>query len=134
MPPAADNSLIFSFGKSDKLKSPFIIESLLHLKNVEFQHPIKCYYKIIESSSDKNVVKAAFSVPKKKQKLAVNRNRIKRILVEAYRTQFREILLTKLNNKTTLTLFFVFIGKEMPTFQTVNRSMKIILEKISNFS
>lgn len=69
-------------------------------------------------------------VGKKHFKRAVDRNRIKRLIREAYRTQklpLKELALTK---GVTLKLFFIFTGKELPAFNDMEQTMSIILKKL----
>ena len=72
---------------------------------------------------------AGFTVPKKFFKHAVQRNRIKRLMREAYRlnkTAFYEKLTT---GKQQMALMFVFKGKAMPDYETVT---KVILACLKN--
>ncbi|MDH6313862.1 ribonuclease P protein component [Parabacteroides sp. PFB2-10] len=74
------------------------------------------------------------SVPKKKFKRAVKRNRIKRLVRENYRLQ-KEPLIASLEEKDKhLLVAFLFIDQEEPTFQSTGKAMskaiRILQEKI----
>lgn len=59
------------------------------------------------------------SVPKKKFKRAVKRNRIKRLIREAYRLN-KHLLLESLRAKEKgLLIGFLFVGNELPEWKTV---------------
>ncbi len=68
---------------------------------------------------EKETLKLLISVPKKNIPLAVNRNRIKRLIREAYRHHYETLeQLLKGQNKHFL-LAFIFFGKEVPSSSDV---------------
>lgn len=69
---------------------------------------------------DSNESKFVFAVSKKKFKRAVDRNRIKRLMREVVRKE-------KINGKN---IAFIFIGKELPTYNEVEKSIKSIINAI----
>jgi len=72
-------------------------------------------------------LQAAFSVSKKKFKRAVDRNKIKRLMRESYRTQ-RSIFenLLKTHNKQVVVVF-VFTFTKVPDFKEIKQIMWTIL-------
>lgn len=68
---------------------------------------------------------------KKYFKKAVDRNRIKRLTREAYRLQ-KETLQAALQQKADkeLRVFFIFIGKEMPQYQTLSTKVEAVLRRL----
>lgn len=72
----------------------------------------------------------AFTASKKNFKRAVHRNRIKRLLRNAYRLNKHIIYNTNTNKQ--LALFIIYIGKELPEYNTLETAMKKGLQKISN--
>ncbi len=69
------------------------------------------------------------SVPKKRFKRAVKRNRVKRLVREAYRLNKHELdaQLIGLN----INIAFVFLESELPTQKTITRAVLAALQRIS---
>lgn len=63
------------------------------------------------------------SVPKKKFKQAVKRNRIKRLIREAYRLNKQGLLQNLQEKKKGLLIGFLFVGKELPDWQLVETAV-----------
>jgi ribonuclease P protein component len=130
MPHAADNKPNNSFPKHDKLKSSLTIEKLYGTHQFVLSHPLKCYFLFSETTEDKSSVRVAFSAPKKIFKNAVDRNTLKRRMREAYRINYKNILEQFINQKDKqLQLLFIYIGKEVANYKSIEKSMQIILHK-----
>ena len=71
--------------------------------------------------------KAGFAVAKRNFKSAVTRNKIKRLMREAYRLQKQEI---QGQNKKTFTLLFLYIGKDVASFKTIDKAVLGALKKL----
>lgn len=63
-------------------------------------------------------------------KKAIERNRVKRILREAYRLQKLPLQQHLKEENRSLALFFIYTGKELPVFAEVYDRMGIILQKL----
>ena len=72
-----------------------------------------------------------FSVPKKRFKRAVKRNRLKRLMREAYR-QNKEILTeTAINHQMTIEIAVSYVSEELVDFETMQSKMVSALNKIA---
>ena len=74
-------------------------------------------------------------VSKKYFKKAVDRNRIKRLIREAYRLQKGELLKAVSSKKPScLRLFFIYTAKELPDFELVKQKVSEALVRLQSIS
>ncbi len=77
-----------------------------------------------------NILQAAFSVSSKNFKKAVERNRIKRLMREAYRLQ-KNALQTELSaHQKSIVLFFIYTNKTMPDYKIIFEKTNIALMRL----
>ena len=77
------------------------------------------------------VLQFGVTVSKKHFKKAVHRNRIKRLVREAYRTQKLPLQqLLKEKQPATLKLFVIYTGKELPDYYLIRTKVAAILERL----
>ncbi len=111
----------YTLSKNEKLKSKKAIEKLFTEGESFVQYPIRVVFIKNESISINQV---AFSVSKKNFKLAVDRNKIKRLMREAYR-------LNKHNLESKgFHLLFIYTHRKIKSFIMIETSIKIILKTI----
>lgn len=115
----------YRFSKQEKLKSRKVIDKLFSDRKSYTKYPLKVFFLPQEHEE---VHRAAFSVPKRNYKLAVDRNRIKRQIRETYRLHK-----TIINNNTQqkYAMLFLYIGKEKTNYPTLEKSMVFLLNKLS---
>ena len=94
--------------KYQSLKSKKEISEIFSVGEKEKSGSVLMLYK-----SSENGTKVAFSVKKKDFKLAVDRNRIKRLMKEAFRLNQGEL-------RKDQTLFFIHLGNEQHPFSYYN--------------
>lgn len=117
----------FTFPKKEKLKSKKLIEQLFEEGKSVSSYPIMLIYLQTELPLDVPV-QAGVTVPKKNFKSAVKRNRIKRLIRESYR--LNKALVFN-NSEGTFAFLFLYLGKEMPTYNKISLQMKAVLEKFN---
>src|SRR6188474_2781975 len=95
----------FTLNKTERLKRRKIIEQLFSEGRAVTAFPIRVQYKLVNQPETAQL-QAGFSVSSRNFKKAVDRNRIKRLLREAYRLQKNSLRLTPEFNNHALSLFF----------------------------
>ena len=76
-------------------------------------------------------LQAAFGVSSKHFRKACDRNRIKRIMREAYRLQAPFLKESAQNQQIHLALFIIYSGSVLPEFEAMVKKMEEVLQKIA---
>jgi ribonuclease P protein component len=119
---------LFSYNKQEKLKSKKQLDILFESGKGLTVFPIKIFYAF--NNEQDNIIKAGVGVSSRNFKKAVQRNRIKRLMREAYRTQKQPLHLYLNNNKKQLAIFLLFIDKTMPQYNLIKEKMKLCIERL----
>lgn len=75
-------------------------------------------------------LQAAFSASKRKFKKAVDRNKLKRLMREAYRTQRNELQNVLKSHNKQVAIVFVFTFTQVLSFAEVKEEIRVLLEKL----
>ena len=79
---------------------------------------------------DDTALKAGFTASSKHFKKATDRNRIKRLIREAYRLQKNSLEETLSVKNKSIHLFFIYTGKEVPTYEFIFEKTGTVLKRI----
>ena len=115
-----------TYSKQEKLKSRKALEQLFAKGKSFSVFPIKVFYTV----SDGELVQAGVGVSSRIFKKAHDRNKVKRLLREVYRTQKQPLYAKVAANQQQLNVFFLYIGKELPVFADLQIAMEKTLEKL----
>jgi len=117
------------FCTEEKLKSKKSIDKLFKEGKSVSQSGFTLVY-LIDPLLTFYPAQAGFTVPKKFFKHAVDRNRIKRLMREAYRLNKNALYEKLLAGKQQLALMFVYKGKELPNHEAATKSVVACLNKL----
>ena len=116
-----------TLSKAERLYHRKLFEELLSSKNSFVKYPLRVVYK--ESSTPGEFpIRIAISVGKKRFKRANKRNRIKRLIREAYRL-YKPTIIPQIEGKF-FDILIIYIDNKLPDFRTVNKSVQILMNKI----
>jgi ribonuclease P protein component len=119
----------FSYGKKEKLKGRKMIEQLFSKGKSFTVFPIKIFYLQPGTPLDFSV-KAGVGVSARNFKKAVERNRIKRLLREAYRTEKLSLHLYLKEHNTQLIMFLLYTDKLLPDYAALKAKMPLLFEQL----
>lgn len=119
---------VYTLTRSEHLKSRKVIDILFKegksvshngFTLVYLDHPLPILYP----------AQVAFSVPKRNFKHANDRNRVKRLLREAYRLQKFSFYTALIAADRHLAIMWVYKGRQLPDFDTVQTEVAFCLKK-----
>ncbi len=119
-----------SYGKKHRLKGKKQVSKIFdNPKNSISIFPFKLFYSI--STSKHGISQFGVSVPKRKFKKAVDRNKIKRLMREALR--LNKIIVNKELSKRNVVLrvMILFNGEKIPGYNSVEIKIKEILKRLA---
>ena len=122
---------LFTYNKKERLKSRKQIEQLFTQGKSVNNYPVKLFY-FFNSEDVLPNVKAGVGVSKKYFKSAVKRNRIKRLLREAYRLN-KHIITDNANNKNrTAHIFFLYTSAEILSYSEIEKKVVALMTIMIN--
>jgi ribonuclease P protein component len=122
-----ETSQRFFYGKADKLKSAKMIDALFLKGNSFSVFPFKVIWK---PDNERAILQAGVGVSSRIFKKATDRNRIKRLMREAYRLQKNILHEHLVKNNRRLSVFILYTGKELPKYDVVFSKMQSIINRL----
>ena len=121
---------LYGLDKKQKLKSrKLITEVFAHGKSYSV-FPLRITY-LLKPSAETPGIQIGVTASKKNFKKAVDRNRIKRLLREAYRLQKNELLGKVTESGVQCSVFFLYTGKEIASFPDIRAAMNKTLDQLN---
>lgn len=120
---------MFHFPKNQKLCNEKAIERLFENGKSLTEKPFRIIYNIDHNNEDV-FLKALIVVPKKRVRLASDRNVIKRRVKEAYRLQKSELEKYLKSNNHQLNLAIIYQKHEILDYKLIEVKIKLLLSRL----
>lgn len=119
----------FTLHRKEKIKGVKIVRELFEQPNSVTTFPLKAFY-FFKSSEENKQIKFGVSVSKRKFKKAVDRNKVKRIVREAYRLSKQN---WEAENKFIgqLSIMIIYIGEDIPRVDVVTEKLDKLFIKLT---
>lgn len=127
----------YTLGKTERLKSRKLIDEVFKQGKAFSIFPFRVVYllKTIDTlPTAKSQLQTGFTVSTKYFKKAVNRNRIKRLMREAYRLQKNELMQVVQKNNLQLAVFFIYTGNDLPAYNLIVEKTAGVLKRLIKIS
>lgn len=129
-----------TFRKRERLGSPGLIARLFREGNEATTYPLRLIYlhiprhgkqgETIRQNRHRALIQVAFSVPRKNFPKATDRNRVKRLMREAYR-RHKHILLHYFKDKR-YAMMLIYLDKVLPDYPFIENKILLILQRFVN--
>lgn len=121
------------FPKSQKLKSRKEIAAIFEEGKFVKAYPLKAFYRLnslVKDGLDAEPLRMSVTASKRSFKSAVDRNRVKRVIREAFRLQKDALHQYLIENKLSLNVMFLYQGRELPDHIKISKAMKKVISKL----
>lgn len=119
----------FSFPKSEHLCGEKRITELFTQGDAFIAFPMRVVY-LLQPKTESEAVSVMVSVPKKRFKRAVKRNKLKRLMREAYRLNKQIIADLMELKQMQIHIAFNYVSNDELDFVTIEKKMKQALQKL----
>lgn len=117
--------------KEDKLKSRKAIDELFKKGKNFSNFPLKVIW---FPGNRIATLQAGVGVSSKNFKKAVDRNRIKRLMREAWRIQKTDLHSQLEQREKSMSVFFLYVGKELPAYEVIFEKMGSAIKRLTQWS
>jgi ribonuclease P protein component len=121
-----------TFTKEERLSSRKLIEQVAKEGSSFLVHPFKVI-SLQTEEANKFPAQVLMTVAKKKFPRAVDRNRIKRLMREAYRKNKHTLYNSLAEQNKKLALMLIYIGAELPEYKLTEDKIILILQRLSKY-
>lgn len=120
-----------TFKKNERLCSRILMDRLFHgASHSVSAYPLRAVFQPVDLSEQKGV-SVLMSVPKKRFHDAVDRNRVKRQLREAYRKHKHTLVGQMEERGQGLLIAFIYVSSQIESTAYIEKRMLRLLEKIA---
>lgn len=121
----------YTFGRTERLKSRKQIQSVFS-RGRHFSHfPFKVYWLPENAQAE---LQAGVGVSNRHFGRAVDRNRIKRLMREAWRINKISLQRNLVDKNRRLSVFIIYTGNDLPVMENVSAKMKTLADRLQSLS
>lgn len=121
----------FSLPKAFRLKEAAIIDQLFEKGQTFAVYPFRVFH-LPSAGISPSPCRVVFPVSRKRMKRAVDRNRIRRLMKEAFRLHKHILLKSLENNGRSMVIAILFTGDHIPDFPEVEHKIMTALQRLSD--
>ncbi len=121
-----------SFNKAERLCKKNEIEDLFRHGKIFRTDTFKIYYRFGKQTNNNHPSKILISVPKKQQPLAVNRNKIKRLIRESWRRNKTGLYRQLIDNKLNLQVAIICFSIRIPDYKEIESKIILTLQQLTH--
>lgn len=121
----------FTFNKNERVTGTNRVDSLFESGDSFMAYPLRVVYGKREKIN-RAPLSILVSVPKKRLRAAVDRNRMKRLIREAYRLTMPLIFAQDRKIDTHYDIAFVYVKNEKDSYKNIEKAMRKALQIIAN--
>ena len=122
------STIRYTLGKQERLKSRKLIDQLFKEGKFFSVFPIRVVWQLQQTSP--GTLQTGFTVSTKHFKKAVHRNRIKRLMREAWRLQKNDLQNEAVSKNLQLSVFLLYVGKDIPNYTLMTEKAVVILKRL----
>ena len=118
-----------TLGKTERLKSRKVIDQVFKKGKHFSVFPVRASYTF--SGTIGSSLQCGFGTSSRNFGRSTDRNRIKRLLREAWRLNKHPLQEAVGQKNVKLAVFIIFVGKELPTWELVSEKITVILQRLT---
>ncbi len=126
------NLKLYSLKKEEILSSKKAIQSIMDKGQRFFKFPFRVVFQINDLASDQLPLQILFSVPKRRFKLAVDRNLLRRRMKEAYRLNNHHLKQQLLEHNKMMSVVVIYSHSERLDYKDIEQKIKESLLLLEN--
>lgn len=119
----------YSYTRNEKLKKQKQIDALFQKRRSVNAFPVKAFFAFPEEQLDVSL-KAGVGTSKRSFKRAVHRNRVKRLLREAWRLNKAPLKELLHSNQQQMIIFLHYSDKVLPTLELASEKVQYLVQKL----
>ena len=124
-----DEAIKYTFCKEERLCRKGGFEELLSSGYSFVSYPLRIVIRLYPRGEKDFPARIAISVSKKRFKRAVKRNRVKRLVREAYRLN-KNSLYSRIPGNQTMDILFIYLHNEISEFDKIEKAITGAIKKI----